>query len=98
MEGILHSRTNGGLFLFAIAPGTGCLLWEKTHIAPELADMAKLIMEGNPTVAVAIKNKPSQTLGKRIPFIITNNKKHGVYCSQSQAAFRRRANNTFNVP
>lgn len=87
----MHERVvNDGLFSFGNAPGSGCLLWEETHIPPELADMAKLIMEGNPSVAVAIKNKPSQILNKRIPMIITNNKELSVYCPSAKDAFDAR--------
>lgn len=87
----MHERIiNDGLFSFAVAPGSGCLLWEETHISPELAEMTKLIMEGNETVTVAVKNKPSQRLNKRIPLLITNNKPMGVYCTNDQAAFDAR--------
>lgn len=87
----MHERIiNDGLFSFAPAPGAGCLLWEETHISPELAEMTKLIMEGNPTVSVAVKNKPSQRLNKRIPLIVTNNKAMGVYCTNDQPAFDAR--------
>lgn len=88
---LLHQRiVNDGIFSFGNAPGSGCLLWEETHIPPELADITKLIMEGEPTVAVAIKNKPSQMLNKRIPMLITNNHELGVYCPHEQPNFDAR--------
>lgn len=86
-----HERiVNDGLFSFANAPGAGCLLWEETHIPPELAEITKLILEGNPTVAVSIKGKNSVMLNKRVPIIITNNKDLGVYCQNNQSAFDAR--------
>lgn len=86
-----HERiVNDGLFSFANAPGAGCLLWEETHIPQELAEITKLILEGNPTVAVSIKGKNSVMLNKRVPIIITNNKDLGVYCQSNQSAFDAR--------
>lgn len=86
-----HKRiVNDSIFSFGNAPGAGCLLWEETHISPEMADMTKLLLEGEETVSVAIKNQPSKILGKRIPIIITNNHELGVYCRHEQDNFDAR--------
>lgn len=81
---------NDGIFSFANAPGSGCLLWEETQIPPELADITKLVLEGEPSVSITIKNHPSRTLNKRVPILITNNHELGVFCKGEQANFDAR--------
>lgn len=79
-----------GLFTFANAVNAGCIIWEEPYISPELADTAKLILEGSPDVEVAIKNNPTAKLGKRIPIIITSNHELYQYVGQDRQAFNAR--------
>lgn len=79
-----------GLFSFANLVNSGCALWEEPFISPELADTAKLVLEGRDDVDVAIKHKGSVRLNKRVPIIITTNTPLHKYCSSDKDAFNER--------
>lgn len=84
----LHTRIiQDGLFTFANLINSGCGLWEEPYIVTDYVDTTKLILEGCEDVQIAIKNKPSQALGKRVPIIITTNKPLSKYVSGESLAF-----------
>lgn len=83
-----HQRIiQDGLFSFRNCVNAGCCLWDEPFISQDIAETAKLILEGKPNVFVAIKGKDSQCLNKRIPFIITTNHEIYRYCSSARDAF-----------
>lgn len=88
-----------GIFSFANLIGSGCALWDEPMIAADMADQTKLILEGEPNVAITIKNQKSQNLGKRVPIIITSNHELSRYCTKDKDAFDVRTYKfTFHQP
>lgn len=86
-----HTRIiQDGIFTFANLVGADCGLWDEPFIAPDLADTTKLILEGEASVNVAIKNQSARPLGHRVPIIITTNHALDRYTSADKQAFDAR--------
>lgn len=86
-----HTRiVQDGIFSFSNLVNSGCGLWDEPFIAPELVDTAKLVLEGEESVQIVIKNQSSKTLGKRVPIIITTNSELHKYCSGERTPLAQR--------
>lgn len=99
----IHTRViQDGIFSFANLINSGCGLWEEPYIDQTIIDTSKLILEGEPSVQIAIKNKSSQSLGKRVPMIITTNRELSYFVSSEHDAldvrtFRYNMCKPFNI-
>lgn len=68
-----HTRiVQDGIFTFANLINSGCGLWDEPFIAPDMADITKLVLERCPNVQISIKTKGSQVPHKELPIIINN--------------------------
>lgn len=87
----IHTRIiQDGIFSFSNLVNSDCGLWDEPIITPELVDTIKLILEGEKDVNIAIKNKASQKLHKRVPLLITSNHELYRYCGSERDALDAR--------
>lgn len=76
-----NSLCNDNLFTFANIIDQDVLLWDEPMIHPDVADLAKTVLEGGPNLVIPIKHKLPGNTKRKVPIIICSNHEITNYCS-----------------
>lgn len=76
-----NSLCNDNLFTFANIIDQDIVLWDEPMIHPDVADLAKTVLEGGQNLVIPIKHKLPGNTKRKVPIIICSNHEITNYCS-----------------